>query len=439
MSVTAPAISHITVVVMENYNYSQVMGSTTAPYIHSLAKANALFTNSSGVAHPSEPNYLALFSGSTQGLTTDACPVSYSGANLATELAAKGYTFAGYAENWPGTSACRAYPSSSVGSGYLYFRKHAPWVDFSNVPLSVGHVYSGPGTALSGTVNFVVPNICDDMHDCSIATGDAWLSKNIPPILNYDSTHNGLLIVTFDEGDDDPANHIITIAAGPMVHNGTYTQAINHYNVLRLIEDNFGLPRLGASANVTPISGLISSSTSSPTPAPTASATTSPTTTGTNLSGQITYAAYFASSGKFQIKTSSGSLVWVATSSSTHWTYNGLTVKTGDYVALSGSWANSTTFNANSVTLSASAATPAPTTSGTSVNGKITYCTYFASTGEFQIKTTSGTLAWVHTSSSTQWIKNGLTVKNGDYVTLTGSWSNSTNFKATSVTLKSSP
>jgi phosphatidylinositol-3-phosphatase len=439
MSTTVAPISHITVVVMENYNYSQLIGNSSAPYLNSFAKANAFFTNSSAVTHPSEPNYLALFSGSTQGLTSDACPVTYSGANLATELAAKGYSFAAYAENWPGTGACTASPSSSVSSGYLYWRKHAPWASFSNVPLSDGHSYGGPGTALNGTVNFVVPNICDDMHDCSIATGDAWLSKNIPPILNYDNTHNGLLIVTFDEGDNSTTNHIVTIAAGPMVHNGTYTQAINHYSILRLIEDNFGLPRLGASANVTPISGVLSTSTA--TPAPTVTATPAPTTSGTSLSGQITYSTYFTSSGEFQMKTSSGALVWVYTSSSTQWTKNGLTVKPGDYVKVGGSFTNSTSFKASSVTLSTSSlatATPAPT-SGTSVNGQIVYCTYFASSGEFQIKTTSGTLAWVYTSSSTQWVKNGLTVKNGDYVALAGTWSNSTSFKASSVTLKSSP
>jgi hypothetical protein len=350
-------------------------------------------------------------------------------------------SFAGYAENWPGTSACFASADSNLASGYLYARKHAPWVSFSNVPLSAGHVYSGPGTSLTGAVNFVVPNLCDDMHDCSIATGDAWLSKNIPAILNYDSTHNGLLIVTFDEGDNDTANHIVTIAAGPMVHNGTYTQSINHYNVLRLIEDNFGLPHLGNTGGVTPISGLLSTSTSTTaTPAPTATATPVPTTSGTSLSGQIVYATYFGSTGKFQIKTPSGALVWVSTSSSTQWTYNGLTVKVGDYVNANGSYSSSTTFNASKVSLSTSAtSTTTTTTSGTSLSGQIVYCTYFTSSGEFQIKTTSGTLAWVYTSSSTQWIKNGLTVKNGDYVSVAGSWKNSTSFKATSVTLKSSP
>jgi acid phosphatase len=95
------------------------------------------------------------------------------------------------------------------------------------------------------------------MHDCSIAAGDAWLSKNVPAIQNYDSTHNGLLIVTFDEGEYSSTNHIVTIMIGPMVVKGTYSQSINHYNVLRLIESNLGLPLLGNSASAQAISGVI--------------------------------------------------------------------------------------------------------------------------------------------------------------------------------------
>ena len=353
MSTTSPAISHITIVMMENYNYSEIIGNASAPYINSLAKAHALFTNSHGVTHPSEPNYLALFSGSTQGMTSDYCPTTFSSANLATELAAKGYSFAGYSENWPASSACTAGRSSTVSSGYLYWRKHVPWEDFSNVNAnSVGHLYSGPGTALTGSVNIIVPNQYDDMHDTTPAIGDAWLSKNIPAILNWDNAHNGLLIVTFDEGDNDTANHVATIMAGPMVKNGTYTQSINHYNVLRLIEDNFGLPRLGGSASAMPISGAISA-TGTATPAPSASATPAPITSGASLSGQITYATYFASSGEFYIKTTSGTGAWVYTNSSTQWVKNGLTVKNGDYVSMNGAWSGST-FKATSVTLKSS-------------------------------------------------------------------------------------
>lgn len=251
---------------MENYAYESIIGSTSAPYTNSFAHANALFTSSHAITHPSEPNYLALFSGSTQGVASDVCPVTSAAANVATELMAHGYTFQGYAENWPSSGNPCYGTASTVSSHYLYWRKHAPWTDFTNVAYrTYGHVYSGPGTPLTGNVNFIVPNICDDQHDCSIATGDAWLSRNIPPIQTYDNSHNGLLIVTYDEGDYSATNHIVTIMSGPMVNKGSYSQSISHYSVLRFIESNFGLPLLGASASAAAITGVIGTSS---TPAP---------------------------------------------------------------------------------------------------------------------------------------------------------------------------
>lgn len=256
-STTSTAIKHITVIVMENNDYESIVGNSSAPYLNNLITRTAFFTNSEGVTHPSEPNYLALFSGSTQGLTSDACPVSYSGGNLATQLTGAGYSFAGYAENMPSTlSACEA-ASSPYGSGYYYMRKHVPWADFTNVPSSEYHTWNGPGTALAGSVNFITPNMCDDMHDCSTATGDTWLSKNVPAIESWDNANNGLLIVTFDEGEYSSTNHIYTAFDGPMIKAGKYSQSINHYNVLRFIEDNFHLAHLGNAGGVTAISGIL--------------------------------------------------------------------------------------------------------------------------------------------------------------------------------------
>lgn len=254
---TSTAIKHITVIVMENNAYESIVGSSSAPYLNSLISRTAFFTSSSGVTHPSEPNYLAIFSGSTQGLTSDACPVSYSGANLATQLAGAGYSFAGYAENMPSTqSACEA-SASSYGSGYYYMRKHVPWASFTNVPSSDFHTWNGPGTTLSGTVNFITPNMCDDMHDCSTSTGDTWLSRNVPAIESWDNANNGLLIVTFDEGEYSSTNHVYTAFDGPMIKAGKYSQSINHYNVLRFIEDNFHLSHLGNAGSATAISGIL--------------------------------------------------------------------------------------------------------------------------------------------------------------------------------------
>jgi phosphatidylinositol-3-phosphatase len=253
-----PAIKHITVVVMENYNYEEVLGSSQAPFINSFAAASALFTNSEAITHPSEPNYLALFSGSTQGDTTDDCPLSYSAANLATELSAKHLTFAGYAEDYPSANpyACE-YDPSPYASGYYYMRKHVPWTDFTNFPTSEFHAYTDSAPQLSAQVTFITPNMCDDMHDCPISSGDAWASKNLPAIESWDNANDGLLILTFDEGDNSPTNHILTVFAGPMVASGQYGQSINHYSIVRFIEKNFGLPYLGGAASQSDITGVV--------------------------------------------------------------------------------------------------------------------------------------------------------------------------------------
>ena len=124
-----PTYSHVVVVMEENHSYSDIIGNTSqAPYMNSLASQGALMTSSFGVTHPSEPNYMALFSGNTDGLTADSCPVSESTtANLGSELLAAGDTFKGYSEGLPATG------STTCTSGE-YARKHSPWINFSNVP-----------------------------------------------------------------------------------------------------------------------------------------------------------------------------------------------------------------------------------------------------------------------------------------------------------------
>jgi hypothetical protein len=246
-----PRPDHIVVVVMENKASGQIAGNRHAPYITSLGRSYAMFPNSYAVRHPSEPNYLALFSGSTQGLTDDSCPHTYSSANLGSELRAAGLSFAGYSEGLP-------HPGDPTCKAGRYARKHAPWVDFANLPVSVNLRYSDlpRDYAALPTVSFVVPDLCHDMHDCSVATGDAWLRSNLDGYVQWARAHNSVLIVTFDEDDRSAGNKITTVFAGALIKPGTYPEAIDHYSVLRTIEDAYGLPPAGKSANRSPITGL---------------------------------------------------------------------------------------------------------------------------------------------------------------------------------------
>jgi phospholipase C len=250
---TVPQYSHVVVVMEENHSYDDIIGDTTdAPYFNQLANSGALMTSSYAVTHPSEPNYLALFAGSTFGLSSDKCPVSEgTTANLGSELIAAGYTFAGYSEDLPSTG------STACTSGD-YARKHSPWVNFSNVPKSDSLPFTSFPTDYSTlpTVSFVIPNLQDDMHDGSISQADTWLNDNLAAYATWAASNNSLLIVTWDEDDYTESNQIPTIFYGAGVTTGTYDENINHYNLLATLEQMYGLSQVGNSSGATPITDI---------------------------------------------------------------------------------------------------------------------------------------------------------------------------------------
>ncbi|MDQ1662443.1 MAG: phosphatidylinositol-3-phosphatase [Blastococcus sp.] len=246
-----PTPQHVLVVVFENHALDSVLGSPDAPYLTALAASGTTLTDAHGVRHPSQPNYLALFSGSTQGVSGDSCPHSFSTPNLGSQLLAAGRTFAGYSEGLPAAGAA----DCTAGE---YARKHNPWVDFPALPAAVNQPLSALPTdfATLPTVSFVIPNMCSDMHDCSVATGDTWAEENLAAFVAWGRTHDSLLVVTFDEDDNSSDNHIATFLVGPMVRAGTSTQRTDHYRVLRTIEAMYGLPPLGAAGGTTPLAGI---------------------------------------------------------------------------------------------------------------------------------------------------------------------------------------
>jgi hypothetical protein len=253
---TLPVPSHIVIVMEENHSYSDIIGNTSqAPYMNQLAGQGALMTSSYAITHPSEPNYMALFAGSTFGLTADTCPVSEgTTANLGSELLAAGYSFKGYSEGLPSTG----YTGCTKGE---YARKHSPWINFSNVPTADSLPFSSFPTNYANlpTVSFVIPNLDDDMHDGTIAEADTWLKKNMSAYATWAKSNNSLLIVTWDEDDYTENNQIPTIFIGQHVTVGKYSETINHYNVLATVEKMYGLTAVGGSAGANVISDIWSS------------------------------------------------------------------------------------------------------------------------------------------------------------------------------------
>ena len=249
-----PRPDHVVVVIEENRGYEQIMDNLNInSYIHALAMRGMLFTQSYGVTHPSQPNYLALFDGSTHGITNNACPNSFDSDNIATRLLDKGLTFASFAESMPEVGDVRCMSGA-------YHRKHNPvsnWQGTRVAPVLNKRFADFPQDfSKLPTISFVIPDQENDMHDGSFEAADDWLKTRIAPYVDWAMEHNSLLLLTWDEDNYQADNHIVTILVGPMVKTGRSTQRINHYNVLRTLLDFYGLPALGASQDSEAISGI---------------------------------------------------------------------------------------------------------------------------------------------------------------------------------------
>jgi len=243
-----PAFSHIYVLVMENHEYSSIVGSSNAPYLNGLIAQYGLATNYDAVAHPSEPNYFALFSGSTQGIANDN-RYDLAGTNLVDQLTAHQKSWRVFAQNVPlGCYTGMTASGGADGTG-SYVRKHAPAISFTDI--------SSDSARCADIANFssfdpaaadyemIVPNLCNDMHDCSVATGDAFLKGFVPTITSSAAFHdNGVLFITWDEGTSaiGGGGHVATLVIGPGVKTG-FTSAVahDHYSLVRTIEDAWGL------------------------------------------------------------------------------------------------------------------------------------------------------------------------------------------------------
>jgi len=240
--------SKVVVVVMENEERSSVIGSPHAPYLTRLARTYATAPRSYAIRHPSLPNYLALVSGSTQGITNDCTSCEAHGTNLGDQLTAKGVSWRSYAEGLPKPCFTGAFSGR-------YAKKHDPFAYWPSTRCGHRASFDALDSDLRrGTLPafaLVVPDLCHDMHDCSVAVGDRFLSVLVPRLLKGLGPH-GYLVLTFDEGSSSVhgGGQITTIVAGPGAARGrVQATPVTHYGVLRTIEDTFGVPRLGAAAD----------------------------------------------------------------------------------------------------------------------------------------------------------------------------------------------
>lgn len=248
-ALAVPPHDRVVVVVMENKSYDEVR---TQPYTASLMTQGAMFTNAFGVAHPSQPNYFAMWAGSTLGVTNDNCPPAGTpnpSENLGHAVELAGLRWRAYSENLAsaGSTACSFDGSASTG---LYTRKHDPWTNFLNVDHSNERPYADLAADLAANtlpnLVFIIPNNCHNTHNstlgCGIADGDAWLAANLPAVIAALGP-KGLLVLTWDEDDSSSNNHILTVMLGAQVLTGAVSaQTLNHFTVNRMICEALGLP-----------------------------------------------------------------------------------------------------------------------------------------------------------------------------------------------------
>jgi acid phosphatase len=263
------SLAHIFVIVEENKLYNAVINGDQSSFITGLANKNALATNYSAITNPSLPNYIALTSGSTQGITTDCnppragCIVDVQ--NIADEIEQSGRTWKVYAESMPA-------PCTMNNAGN-FATKHVPFLYYADIANNADRCSShivpfsqlaSDITSASTTPNFafIVPDMCNDTHNCPLATGDAWLAQHVPTILQSKAftSQPSLLVITWDEGNASD-NHVVTIFAGSGAKDSFQSATpYNHYSLLRTIENAWQLsPLTQNDTNAKPMNDMLSS------------------------------------------------------------------------------------------------------------------------------------------------------------------------------------
>lgn len=243
----------VLVVIEENHSYAQMKAGM--PYLYGLSRTYGYATDWAAITHPSLPNYLAIAGGSTFGVTDDDTPAAHDSAignarSVFDQALDAGKSARTYAESMPGTCHLDNY-QSDAGS---YAVRHNPWAYF---PASrsrcrtLDHPLDGFAAAAKSdalpNVAFLIPNLCNDAHDCSLATADAFLGRTLPDVLaSHDFTSGRLtVVVTADEDDRHSGNVVLTSVLSAHLAGKVVSTHLSHYSLTRYIAEVLGVPPLG--------------------------------------------------------------------------------------------------------------------------------------------------------------------------------------------------
>ena len=248
------APTHVFIIVMENHSAQEAL---SAPFTASLAGRYGVAENYHAVAHPSEPNYLALSSGSTWGVQDDSYHV-LPRQDIGTELTNAGVRWRAYMEGLT--------DAGCIDSPLPYDPGHNPFAFYGGACPSNVVPLTSLATDLAGITprfTWITPDRCHDTHDCDVAAGDAWLRRQVGEITASEAWKSGgVLFITWDEDDETAANRVLTLVVTPGLGHRTSAREYTHYSLLATVEDLMGVKRLGQAAAATPMTDLLPSTLS---------------------------------------------------------------------------------------------------------------------------------------------------------------------------------
>jgi hypothetical protein len=245
-----PTPRHVFVIVMENHTPEQAL---SGPFMASLAAKYRTADNYHAITHPSVPNYLAMTSGSTWGVTDDSY-YTLPKQDLGTQLTEAGVSWKAYMEGLDPAAGC-------IDSPVPYDPGHNPFAFYGGqCPPNVVPLTSLAGDLAGSTPMFtwITPDLCHDTHNCDVSVGDQWLQGQVGQIMDSAAWKNGgVLFITYDEDDYVEDNRVLMIVASPGMSHKSSNRRYDHYSLLATIEDLLGVGRLGEAKNAQAMTDLI--------------------------------------------------------------------------------------------------------------------------------------------------------------------------------------
>ncbi len=261
-----PAFTHIVIFMLENKDFGEVIDDPKMPIFNKLAQNYTLLTEYYTIGHPSLPNYIALIGGDTFGITSDCVDCTINAVSLPDLIEASGRTWKTYQEDMP-------FPCYGGKSFKDYVKRHNPFAYFDPIRLDRARCEKSivPLTMLKTDVDagqlpnfiFISPNLCNDVHDCSLDNADEWLTDRLNlliPALNK-TAEPYLVVLNWDEGKastttsccglpEQAGGRVATVLISPQVKNGFQDSTpYTHYSLLKTIAEAWGLPYLGHAAD----------------------------------------------------------------------------------------------------------------------------------------------------------------------------------------------